>query len=184
MSIFYYDENTHIINTFPEKGVFMKRATLALLSGGLLSLSVGAFAISQTDSRNWLTDADEDTRYERLEYYLGGFSSAMWQTGERYQHTEQAIADGNYELAYYHWDKIKGAIERGAMKRPDRRANAEEIFLDDAWKVLAEALQDPDEYDVRGAFQQAKAGCLACHGAEEVPFMNDQPMFTQGPLGD
>lgn len=63
----------------------------------------------------------------------------MRERGERYKHTEQAIYDESYELAYYHWDKIKGAIERGVMKRPDRGENAREMFLDDAWEVLAEA---------------------------------------------
>lgn len=164
--------------------MFTKKTILMVATGSALVLSAGALAVQQTDSRNWLTDADSDTRYERLEYYLGGFSSAMWETGERYRHTEQAIYDENYELAYYHWDKIKGAIERGAMKRPDRRENAEAMFLDGAWEVLAEALQEPEEHDVRGAFQQAKGACMACHSAEEVPFMNDQPLFRDGPLGD
>lgn len=161
-----------------------KHALLKIVASSALLISAGAIAVQQTDSRNWLTDADEDTRYERLEYYLGGFSSAMRETGERYRHAEQAIYDENYELAYYHWDKIKGAIERGAMKRPDRRENAEAMFLNSAWEVLAEALQKPEEHDVRGAFQQAKGACMACHSAEEVPFMNDQPLFRDGPLGD
>lgn len=165
--------------------MLLTKKTMAMLAtGAALIFSVGAIAVQKTDSRKWLSDADEDTRYERLEYYLGGFSSAMWETGERYQRAEQAIYDENYDLAYYHWDKIKGAIERGAMKRPDRRDNAERMFLDSAWKTLAEALQAPDEHDVRGAFTQAKAACMACHGAEGVPFMNDQPLFRDGPLSD
>ncbi|MCC5880720.1 MAG: hypothetical protein JJU03_12580 [Idiomarina sp.] len=164
--------------------MFNRKALLGGLAVSTLLVSAGVMAVNQTDSRNWLSDADEETRYERLEYYLGGFSSAMKETGDRYRHTEQAIYDENYELAYYHWDKIKGAIERGGMKRPDRRENAQAMFLDTAWKELAEALQDPDEHDVRGAFTQAKAACMACHGAEEVPFMNDQPLFRDGPLSD
>lgn len=161
----------------------MKKLALSAVAITGLAVSAGVFAINQTDTRNWLTDADEETRYERLEYYLAGFSSAMRETGERYKHTEQAIYDENYELAYYHWDKIKGAIERGVMKRPDRGENAQAMFLDTAWETLAEALQAPEEHDVRAAFTEAKAACMACHGAEEVPFMNHQPLFRDGPLG-
>lgn len=162
----------------------MRKSIYVYAGLALFTLSAGVLALNQTETRNWLSDADPDTRYERLEYYLGGFSSAMQETGDRYRHVEQAIYDGNYKLADYHWDKIKGAIERGTMKRPARRENAEAMFLDNAWGVLAEALQDPEEHDVRGAFLQAKGACIACHAAEEVPFMNDQPLFRDGPLGN
>ncbi|RUO25695.1 hypothetical protein CWE09_02900 [Aliidiomarina minuta] len=162
----------------------MKRVVFLLLS--TLLISVSALAIHKTENRNWLTEASEEERYERLEYYLGGFSSAMQETGERYAHVEQAIIDENYQLAAYHWQKIKDAIERGTMKRPDRRPNAERIFLGDPWQELLAALEteEPEDNKVRNRFKVAREACLACHIAEEVPFMNDQPLFTKSPIKD
>ncbi|WP_305041014.1 hypothetical protein [Geoalkalibacter sp.] len=144
----------------------------------LLGISpLAAASLTKTSDSNWLTGADEKTRAERLEHYLGGFSSAMQDTGLRYAHVKQAIADGNWDLAQYHWGKIATAIENGLMKRPARRANAEAIFLNRAWEPLAAALKEKNGESIAKAFQQARQACMACHVAEKVPFMNDQPLF-------
>ncbi|WP_162925830.1 hypothetical protein [Isoalcanivorax indicus] len=126
----------------------------------------------------WLTGQEDNTaRFERLEGYLGGFSSAMWETGYRYQGTRDAIVDGNLALADYHWGKLRGAIENGYMKRPGRQHNAEAMFLEGAWEALDRALQEEDRDTVQSAFLDARDACMACHVAEEVPFMNDMPLF-------
>lgn len=134
----------------------------------------------------WLTGQDDNAaRFERLESYLGGFSSAMWETGYRYQGTWDAIVDGNPALADYHWGKLRGAIENGYMKRPGRQGNAEGLFLNGPWQGLDEALgqamRDERESDqaIQTAFLQARDACMACHVAEDVPFMNDMPLFRQ-----
>ena len=48
--------------------------------------------------------------------------------GERYEKLFAALVRGNFELASYHWAKIKLTIENGTMKRPARRANADAIL--------------------------------------------------------
>lgn len=128
---------------------------------------------------DWLVDADEQVRAERLSSYLGGFSSAMWEVGERYQHAVQAIRDENFELAHYHWDKIGDAIRGGYMKRPGRQANADLMFLDTIWASFLETLNSGDSDAIRDQFPSARAACMACHVAEEVGFMNEQPIFTE-----
>ncbi|QOC22217.1 hypothetical protein IC757_14535 [Wenzhouxiangella sp. AB-CW3] len=128
---------------------------------------------------DWLTNADEDTRAERLSSYLGGFSGAMWEVGNRWERMAQAIRDDNFELAHYHWDKIGSAIRGGYMKRPARQANADALFLDGIWKNYLETLESGDGEAIRKQFGQARDACMACHVAEDVPFMNDQPMFTE-----
>lgn len=148
---------------------------LAILFFGISSLA--AASLTKTSDSKWLTGADEKTRAERLEHYLGGFSTAMQDTGLRFAHVKQAIADGNWDLAHYHWGKIAGAIENGLMKRPARRANAEAIFLHRAWEPLAAALKEKNGEAVAAAYQEARQACMACHVAEKVPFMNDQPLF-------
>ena len=128
---------------------------------------------------DWLTDTDEETRAERLSSYLGGFSAAMWETGNRWERMARAIRDDNFELAHYHWDKIGSAIRGGYMKRPARQANADALFLDGIWKEYLETLESGDGEAIRKQFGQARDACMACHVAEDVPFMNDQPMFTE-----
>jgi hypothetical protein len=148
------------------------------------SLLIGAtttlFLLTLTaQADDWLIDADEDTRAERLSSYLGGFSSAMWEVGERWERMARAIRDENHELAHYHWDKIGDAIRGGYMKRPARQANADALFLDGIWKVYLETLESGDGEAIRKQFGQARDACMACHVAEDVPFMNNQPMFTE-----
>lgn len=101
----------------------------------------------------------------------------MWEVGERYGHVEQALRDRNWLLAAYHWEKIRVTIEGGLMKRPKRRANAEAIFLGEPWDDLRNALERQDEQAIAPAFARAKGACMACHAAEQVPFINDQPLF-------
>ena len=144
-----------------------------LLWAALLAISTSAVA------DDWLVDADQDTRAERLSSYLGGFSAAMWEVGHRYEHLLQAIGDDNFELAEYHWDKIGGAIRGGYMKRPGRQANADALFLDAIWSIYLETLKSGDGEKIRAQLPQARDACMACHVAEDVEFMNDQPMFTR-----
>ncbi len=134
---------------------------------------------SHAHADDWLVDADEDTRAERLSSYLGGFSSAMWEVGYRYEHMLQAIEDDNFELATYHWDKIGGAIRGGYMKRPGRQANSDALFLDAIWPIYLETLKAGDGDTIRSQLPQARDACMACHVAEDVEFMNNQPMFTR-----
>lgn len=148
-------------------------ASTALLA---VTMLFGPAAVHADD---WLVDADEQVRSERLSSYLGGFSSAMWEVGERYRHVVQAIRDENFKLAHYHWDKIGDAIRGGYMKRPARQANADGMFLDTIWASYLETLDSGDGEAIREHFPKAKAACMACHAAEDVEFMNDQPMFTE-----
>ena len=127
----------------------------------------------------WLGRLPSDAeRLQALEDYLGGFSSAMWEVGERYRRVFEALEHQNYALADYHWDKLGGAIENGYMKRPARRANADALFLDEAWGSARAAFASGDAEEAWAAFEAAREACMACHVAEEVPFMNDQPIFN------
>lgn len=146
-----------------------------------LGLTVGistAGDLRQTTNNNWLTEAESQAlRDERLQAYLGGFSVSMQEIGQRYQHTFDAINEGNWLLADYHWDKIRAALENGLMKRPARRASAEAMFLGAPWLGFSEALASEDKQEIFRAFRLATDACMACHIAEDVPFMNQQPLF-------
>ncbi len=146
----------------------------------LMFLALAVSPALVADDGDWLKDAqDDETRYERLSQYLGGFSSAMLEVGYRYEKVMAAIGDENHELASYHWGKIRDAIEGGYMKRPGRKENSRRMFLDGPWGTLDEALKSGETDDIHTAFQAARGACMACHVAEDVEFMNDQAMFRQ-----
>lgn len=80
-------------------------------------------------SKHWITEVETNTeRFTRIEQYLRGFDQTMWEVGERFEKLYQALQDNNFDLAIYHWAKIKVTIENGLMKRPARKSNAEAIF--------------------------------------------------------
>lgn len=131
-------------------------------------------------SENWLLDAKDDTeRFKRIQQMFGGFSMSMQLVGERYDRTYDAITDGNYDLAVYHWKKIKETIELGYLRRPAREANAVALFLTGPWVSASEALASKNKVQAKKQFLLARAACMACHIAEKVPFINDQPKFRK-----
>ncbi len=129
-------------------------------------------------SQGWLMEAESDQeRFKLLQKYLRGFDQPMWEVGERYQSIHEALSRNNYDLASYHWDKIKTTIENGYMKRPNRQHNAETIFLNSNWSEVKKAFDSHNQQSAIKGFNQAKAACMACHIAESVPFMNNQSIF-------
>jgi hypothetical protein len=131
-------------------------------------------------SDNWLLDAEDDTeRFKRIQQMFGGFSAAMQGVGDRYERTFEAVIEGNFNLADYHWKKVRDAIELGFLRRPGRKANAVALFLEDPWPTLEEALAAKDGQLSKEALLSARSACMTCHVAENVPFINDQPMFRR-----
>src|SRR5688572_16080546 len=59
-------------------------------------------------SNRWLEDANTDAdRFRKIEIFARGFDLPMWEVGARYKGVYNAIQDRNWELADYHWDKIR-----------------------------------------------------------------------------
>lgn len=127
---------------------------------------------------DWLLDArDDDERFRRIQIYAGGTYEQMWQIGYRYQQMYHAIIDENWELASHHWRKIISVFNVGLMKRPNRTPNAEAMFLDASWGELKDALDSGSSADIRASFRTQRNACMACHVAEDMPFLNDSPIF-------
>lgn len=153
-----------------------------LLIFSLASCAVSAQSDEEVKSgKHWLLGVETDAeRFSRLETYLRGFDQPMWEVGYRYEIVYEAILDRNYELASYHWKKIKTTIRNGYMKRPARQASADSMFLDSGvWASLSKALQDGDDKKIKDSFAVARKTCMACHVVENVPFMNDQKIFRR-----
>lgn len=151
---------------------------LSIIFISLLNIS-HSYAENNLTSKHWIIDAPTaNEKEQRLEKYLRGFDQPMWEVGERYQMIKQAIDRENYDLASYHWDKIKVTIENGLMKRPARRKNAELILLNSTWQEIKTDINSQDLDKAKQGLQKMRSACLACHAAEGLPFINDQPMFN------
>jgi hypothetical protein len=140
--------------------------------------SAAAQAAAQLTSGGWLLSTPDDTeRFRRLQQQLGGFDRTMWEVGERFQHLHEALQRRNFELAEYHWEKIGSAISSGIVRRPKRAANAQAMFLGDNFETVAADIEKHDYALASAAFDRAKGVCIACHQAENVGWVNDQPLF-------
>lgn len=129
-------------------------------------------------SNHWLLDEkDQSKRLQKLETYLRGFDQPMLEVGQRFKRLHQALVDNNSQLAVYQWKKIKKTIENGYMKRPKRKKNAQLIFLNNHWQEILNDFKSANPAVSWQGFQKAQAACMACHAAEGVPFMNNQPVF-------
>ncbi len=164
------------------KTISKKVRSILILAGCLASLAAPATQASEEEkaSNHWLADApNEQVKTQRLEKYLRGFDQPMWEVGERYESIVDAIKDKNYDLASYHWKKIKTTINNGLMKRPARKQNADAILLNSTWQQIADDFASKDPKRAAAGLTKAKGACMACHIAEGVGFMNNQPLFTE-----
>jgi mono/diheme cytochrome c family protein len=152
-------------------------ASAPRLPRGIPGLEAGQQAPPSAD---WLLGAKDDAeRFRRLQILAGGTYEQMWQVGHRYQATHRAIAEQRWELARYHWTKLRDVLNVALMKRPKRTPNAEAIFLDGTWATLDAALRDADAAAARREFVVQRAACMGCHAAEGMPFLNDAPLFRE-----
>lgn len=157
----------------------MKHLVLAsILSILVVVFSASSMADEQKKPTGWLSEAESDEkRFQLLQKYLRGFDQPMWEVGERYQSMHTALTRNNLELATYQWEKIRTTIENGITKRPKRGKNAKAIFLETAWPDVLSDLKSGDLIKAKQGFNKAKAACMACHAAEQVGYMNNQPVF-------
>jgi len=129
---------------------------------------------------DWLLNApDHEARFKLLQRYLRGFDQPMWEVGERFESIYDALADENYDLAVYHWEKIKVTIVNGTMKRPKRQANADALFVNGAYAPVLDAFKSKDAKRAWEGFALARKTCQSCHEAEKVGFINNQPLFRK-----
>lgn len=129
----------------------------------------------------WLETAPDDaTRLQMIQQQFRGFDVAMWEVGERFDRLTVSVERGNSELAVYHWEKIRTAIENGIERRPARAKNAQALFLGDTWGEVRADLASKDPARAREALETARTACRSCHDAEGVPYMNDQAGLEPG----
>jgi hypothetical protein len=69
---------------------------------------------------------------------------AMFEVNYRYTEMYFGAIEGNWDYALYTGEKIAWAIMNGFERRPKRRANAEEIFLEEAYPQVLDAIRKKD----------------------------------------
>jgi hypothetical protein len=137
-----------------------------------------AAAPPQRAVTDWLFNLpDEEQRLAQLQLQLRGLDIGMWETGYRYQSIHEALRRENYDLATYHWDKIKQTLDNALVRRPARRANSESLFLNTVFAEVRTAFQSRNAEMAWAGFEQARMSCLSCHDAENVAYMNNMGMF-------
>lgn len=135
---------------------------------------------TQTTNQNWLLEAPNDTeRWRRLQFVFRGTDIPMWEVAYRYEMVYEALAFANYDMAVYQWEKIREAVRGAVLKRPNRRPNAEAMFLDTTWDAVAREFKTKDAAKAWSGFELARSSCMACHEAEKLGFMNQQALFER-----
>ncbi|MEX2495572.1 MAG: hypothetical protein WD448_05750 [Woeseia sp.] len=155
---------------------------IAVVSPTEVSLAEEPSSQSELTANDWLLSAPSDReRFESLQRQLRGFDQPMWEVGERFESMYHALERENFDLALYHWEKIGTTIRNGIAKRPARADNANAFFLGSTFETVRDSLAARQADKAWNAFTVAKAACEACHQAENVRFMNEQPLFDLMP---
>ena len=168
------------------------RDILALVIIIIASFAVGAFAgnasrgiaggQSKLTPNDWLLSATSDEeRFRRLQQQLRGFDLTMWEVGQRFRRMHEALARENYDLALYHWGRIKATIGNGVVRRPGKALNAEALLLASNFDNIHAKIAARTPQSAWQGFNSAKVACQACHQAENVAFVNYQPLFDLAP---
>ena len=151
---------------------------LATLISGCTDVEPQQESPAADPDRGWLFALpNEEERIEALQNQLRGTDVAMWEIGMRYEGLYDAISRENYDLALYHWEKIRQSTENALQRRPLRRPSAEALFLDSTWEEVHAAIETRNQAEAWGAFEQARTACMVCHDAENLSEMNNMAMF-------
>ncbi|MGE3612829.1 MAG: hypothetical protein AB7G20_05075 [Sulfurimonas sp.] len=121
---------------------------------------------------SWLMNINSTKgRFMAVEEQLRGFDTAMVEVGYRYEALKKALSFRNYELADYHLEKIKTAIELGYIRRPARKDASQKYFLNSVYKEFQEALKTKNDTMIINSFDNLKNSCNACHVNQKVGFI-------------
>jgi len=134
-------------------------------------LVTNLLANSYSTDSNWLEVTPDEKKFKAIQTQLRGFDLTMQEVGVRYESIREAIKSENYELASYHWDKIKTSIENGIIRRPAREKSSKAYLLDTFWDDFDKKLQTKDKNSISKSFDKIKNICNSCHKNQNVDFI-------------
>jgi hypothetical protein len=155
-------------NLKKNKGQNMKFFLMAMLSSTMLFATQNSYSTHYS----WVMNINStEGRFMAVEKQFRGFDTAMMEVGYRYENIKKAIGGKNYELALYHWQKIKTAIENGYIRRPNRKESSEAFFLHSVYSEFENLLQSKNSAKIEDGFVGIKNHCNACHVNQKVGFI-------------
>jgi len=120
-----------------------------------------------SNKANWIK-GDSNERWTAMARQLRGLDVAMVEMGYRYEELYWAGADANWDYADYQLTKMRLTLENALVRRPKRRASAEELFMS-SLDEMKRAVAGKERGEFEGAFAGLTAACNSCHVAEGVP---------------
>jgi len=166
---------------FPGKVLLALAIVMVAFAAWIASQSHRVSAEASHDGvlgKGWLLSLNSDKdRWTKAQKQFRGFDVAMMETGYRFKEFHTALSRENLDLAAYQWRKIIWTISNGIERRPKRQKNSEAFILGEVADSIMADIQSGDMARAWSGFERAKSTCLGCHQAENVPHMNNQPMF-------
>ena len=134
----------------------------------LLAVCVATGCRLDTSSKNSWIEGNSNERWTAMERQLRGLDVAMVEMGYRYEELYWAGADANWAYADYQLKKMRLTLENALVRRPKRRASAEELFMS-SLDEMKRAVAGKEREGFAEAFAGLTAACNSCHVAEGVP---------------
>lgn len=146
----------------------MKFFNMLIMTASILFASDNGYSTKA----NWLMDINSTNgRFEAVQEQFRGFDTAMMEVGYRYESVKKALDEKNYDLAIYHWQKIKSAIQNGYIRRPIRKEASQNYFLNKTFKEFQDSLESKNSAKIEKRFSYVKDYCNACHMDQKVGFI-------------
>jgi hypothetical protein len=148
----------------------------------LMTICVGTGCADDIpDKHRWIGD-DSNERWTTVAKQLRGMDVAMVEIDYRYQELYWAGQDSNWAYADYQQTKIGLALENALVRRPKRRASAENLFLASLADMQG-AVARQETAGFEKVFIDLTVACNACHDEEGFPsFQVQTPKFRQSSI--
>ncbi len=138
--------------------------SLSLAAGNALASSAAPVA------DDWRKGASDDEKLAHLTEVMRGASNLMIEMGERYKNLYWAAKQGKWAFAEYQREEMQDLVETLTITRPGRAATAQ-VFLDEGFRALDEALPSKDWGRFNAAFEAMRGQCMTCHQANDHAFI-------------
>jgi hypothetical protein len=163
------------------------RSTWRLLVGTLLVvvgfLAGWGVAVAQSSKTGWLLQLGPEARMEAIQRQFRGFETTMTEVAYRYNEMYLGGMEGNWGYAEHMVTEMQKAFATGLERSPQRRANAETLFLRGPLLQAVEAVRLRDVILFKQRMEALRAACTNCHAAEGKPFLKvSVPQIKRNPI--
>ena len=119
----------------------------------------------QNQNGNWIKGSEEE-KWKMVEDQIGGFGVVMKEVVYRYEELFWAGKNQNWDYATHQLEEIQEALEKGIIRRPERKETTL-VFLDSTIPAMLEAIQQKDTLLFSQTFERFRMECISCHIKED-----------------